>query len=249
MTQWRPLPQDYQLPEGEVHVVRIMLAAAAPYLVRLRTILSDEERTRADRFYFEVDRSRFTIGRALSRLLLGHCLGLPFDRLAFGKSGHGKPYLQGESGINFNVSHSGEVVLLALARGRELGVDVERIRPDMVTADIAERFFSEHECQELASVADGKERHEAFFACWTRKEAYIKAIGDGLSLPLHQFDVAFLPGQPPRILATRHDPVQAARWTLRNLDPGEGHKGALAAEGADWTLRCWDWCGELVARS
>lgn len=246
MTQWRPLPQDYQLPADEVHVLRATLAAAAAHLARLRAILSEEERARADRFYFEVDRARFTIGRGLARVLLGHCLRRPAELLTFEANGFGKPHLKGETAINFNVSHSGEIVLLALARGRELGVDVERIRADMATAEIAQRFFSAQECRELASMAE-EARGDAFFACWTRKEAYIKAVGNGLSLPLDQFDVAFLPGETPRLVATRHDPAQAVRWTLRNLDPGEGHKGALAAEGADWTLRCWDWRGELLA--
>jgi 4'-phosphopantetheinyl transferase len=246
MTAWQPLPASYQLPEGEVHVVRVTLEAAAAHLVRLRAILSGEERARADRFYFEVDRARFTIGRALSRLILGHCLGRPAEQLTFVASSFGKPHLKGDAGIDFNVSHSGAIVLLAFARGRELGVDVERIRTDMASAEIAERFFSAQECRELASLSEAA-RGDAFFACWTRKEAYIKAVGNGLSLPLDQFDVAFLPGEAPRLVATRHDPSQAARWTLRNLDPGEGHKGALAAEGADWTLRCWDWRGEFVA--
>src|SRR5205823_14824369 len=124
--------------------------------------------------------------------------------------------------------------------GRALGVDVERMRADMATADIAARFFSPAECLALASLPS-EMQCEAFFDCWTRKEAYLKARGDGLSLPLDQFDVVFVPGAEPRLLETRHDPSEAGRWTLRALDVGAGHKAALVVEGSNWTLRCLDW--------
>jgi 4'-phosphopantetheinyl transferase len=243
MTAWQPLRRPYALPEGEVHVWRASLPACASALPALRYLLSAAERARADRFHFEVDRTRHTIGRALTRLLLGRCLGVAARSLTFEYSRLDKPMLPGSSPLRFNVSHSGDIVLVALARGRELGVDVERIRPDFATMEVADRYFSVGECRELASLA-GEGRSNAFFACWSRKEAYIKARGDGLTLPLDQFDVAFLPGATPRLIATRHDPPDVARWSLRDLDVGPGYRGALVAEGSDLRLALWDWRGE-----
>jgi 4'-phosphopantetheinyl transferase len=121
-----------------------------------------------------------------------------------------------------------------------MGVDVEREREDMATAEIAARFFSPLECSTLAALPAAKQC-EAFFSCWTRKEAYLKARGDGLSLPLDQFDVAFAPGEEPRLINTRHDPAEAQRWKLMTLQVGHGHAAALAVEGTDWKLKCWDW--------
>ena len=243
MTAWRPVQGTYALQDNEVHVWRATLSTAAPVLPALRAVLAPQERARADRFHFEADRARHTIGRALTRLLIGHSLGVDPRGLTFEYSRHDKPMLAGAAPLQFNVSHSGDVVLLALARSRELGVDVERIRADFTTTDIAERYFSAVECRDLATLA-GEARHNAFFACWSRKEAYIKARGDGLTLALDSFDVAFLPGETPRLVATRHDPPAVARWSLRDLDVGPGYRGALVAERSDWTLALWDWRGE-----
>jgi 4'-phosphopantetheinyl transferase len=164
--------------------------------------------------------------------------------LQFQYSEFGKPSLAQPSELHppveFNVSHSGDLVLIALSRRRTLGVDIERMRMDVATEEIATRFFSVNECRDLATVAPDL-RCAAFFACWTRKEAYLKARGDGLSLPLEQFDVSFLPGHDPRLIETRHDPAEARRWTLHALEGGFDYKAALAVEGADWKLKCWEW--------
>lgn len=214
---------------------------------RLVQLLSIDERERADRFHFEVDRKRCILARGVLRLLLGDCLGTPASQLQFQYNEFGKPSLAQSSAsrklqtpIEFNVSHSGDFVLIALSRGRVLGVDIERMRVDVATEEIATRFFSANECRDLATVAPDQ-RCAAFFACWTRKEAYLKARGDGLSLPLEQFDVSFLPGHAPRLIETRHDPAEARRWTLRALEGGPDYKAALAVEGVDWKLKCWEW--------
>ena len=164
------------------------------------------------------------------------------DRLQFEYNAFGKPglALQLAPRLQFNISHSGEWILIALSIERGVGVDVERMREDMATKEIAARFFSPNECRELAALPDDMEC-AAFFACWTRKEAYLKARGDGLSLALDQFDVAFVPGAQPRLLETRHDPAEVRRWALRALHPGRGYAAALAAEGFNWRLKCWDW--------
>jgi 4'-phosphopantetheinyl transferase len=127
-----------------------------------------------------------------------------------------------------------------LTIGRAIGVDVEKVRSDLEADRIAARFFSPSERRALQSVPEHL-RLGAFFDCWTRKEAYIKAIGGGLSLPLDQFDVSFRPGDPARLLATRPEPAEAGRWAIRALDMGADYRAAVAVEGADWRLEIWDW--------
>jgi 4'-phosphopantetheinyl transferase len=209
-------------------------------MARFLQVLSAEEHARAGKFHFEADRKRHVIGRGMARLLLGHCLGAAAGHLRFEQNEFGKPFLSEDMAPRFNISHSGELILVALARRRAIGVDVERMRKDMAQAEIAKRFFSPRECVALASLAPERQC-DAFFACWTRKEAYLKARGDGLSLPLDAFDVAFMPGEVPRLIETRHDRAEAHRWMFRAIDAGYGCKAALAAEGSGWTLQCWDW--------
>jgi 4'-phosphopantetheinyl transferase len=246
-TVWKRPGAKYFLPQDEVHVWRARLDWPSEYIARLWQALSSDERERADRFYFPTDRTRHVIGRALSRLLLGHCLGITADKVRFQYGGRGKPSLATDlrqTSLNFNVSHSGDFVLVALAYRRNLGIDIERICANIEADGIANRVFSASERLSLAALPAGM-RHDAFFACWTRKEAYVKGRGDGLSLAMDEFDVAFLPGQEPRLVETRHDPAEAGRWTLRDLEAGPNYRAALAVEGADRRLKSWDWLGEL----
>jgi 4'-phosphopantetheinyl transferase len=238
---WNRSDGSYALPEDEVHVWRATLDCGGSDLAKLRRLLSSDELERADRFRFDVDRRRSVIGRGYLRLLLGEILGLPADELQFGTDEFGKPrqiQAQGPS-LEFNVSHSGDLILIAITKGRAVGIDVERIRTDLDLHGVATRFFSANECKVLASLT-GSERYEAFFTCWTRKEAYLKARGFGLSLPLDAFDVSFLPGEEPRLLAARYDPNEVGRWRFRSLDLSDGYVAALVAQGANWKLKCWD---------
>jgi 4'-phosphopantetheinyl transferase len=241
-TVWPRPHGNYGLPSDEVHVWRATLDQPAAGIAAFMRILSSDERARAEKFHFEADRKRHIIGRGLSRRLLGHCLGRPAQELEFEYNEYGKPGLPAglHPPLAFNVSHSGDLVLVALTLGRALGIDVERMRSEMANQEIAARFFSANECKALAALAPDVQC-AAFFACWTRKEAYLKARGDGLSLPLDAFDVAFVPEEAPRLLETRHDPAEARRWTMRAFNPGHGCKAALAVEGSGWKLNCWDW--------
>jgi len=238
------LPAEFQVSADEVHVWRAGLNQAPGTLLRLAGILAADERERADRFVFADDRTRHVLGRGLARLLLGHCLGVPADALVFEHNAFGKPCVAGAGGaaerLEFSISHSGDVVLVALARARRVGVDVERAQAGRGIDGIAGRFFSAAECAALASLAPAS-RQDAFFTCWTRKEAYIKATGQGLSLALASFDVALAPGAPARLLATRPDAGERERWTLQDLDVGEGYKAAVAVEGSGWRLVSWTW--------
>jgi 4'-phosphopantetheinyl transferase len=180
------------------------------------------------------------------RVILGGYLNRAPERLSFSYSSHGKPALAEESdrdAIRFSVSHSHGVALYAFTRGRDVGIDLERIRADLAVVEIAERFFSQQEVAMLRAFRT-EEQRQAFFRCWTCKEAYIKARGEGLSLPLDRFDVALAPGgEPAAVLGTQRDPSEAARWSLLELDPGPGYVAALAVEGHGWRLTCWRWPG------
>lgn len=227
----------------EVTVWCARLDQPASRVGSLRPVLAEDERARADRFHFEKDRTHFTVARATLRTILGGCLGIDPRQLQFSYSHYGKPSLatgSADDRLRFNVSHSGGMALFALSNNRELGVDIEFIRPDIEHDRIAERFFSPREVSVLLSLPEAL-RTEAFFNCWTRKEAYIKARGEGLSFPLDQFDVSLRPGEPAALLETLGDAGEAARWRLHAMDPREGYAAAIAVEGKDWRLNCWRW--------
>jgi 4'-phosphopantetheinyl transferase len=233
------LETPIEFPEDEVHLWWIELAAVAKGEERWKEILSDDERARAARFHFLRDRQYFMATRAVLRMILASYAASDPQKVVFGYSAKDKPFLSGGhagSDIEFNVSHSGDVALLAFARGRELGVDVEKVREDFEHETIARRFFSEEEQRQLAVLASA-ERYAGFFRCWTRKEAYIKAQGIGLSLPLHQFDVSLKPGDVNALLATRPDRSEAARWSLRELPAPDGYVAALCVRGDGWHLK------------
>lgn len=226
------------LAADEVHVWRVELAHIAPAEQRWEPILSADERTRAARFHFSRDRQRYTATRALLRTILAGYTSSDPKELVFHYSKTGKPSLNSGDGraVDFNVSHSGQVALLAFTRGRRVGVDVEQVRENFDHEAIAGRFFSRQEQGQLAALPSA-ERYKGFFRCWTRKEAYIKAEGSGLSLPLHQFDVCLGPGAGSLLLATRPDSGEAARWKLCEVPAGDGYVAALCVQGDGWRLK------------
>jgi 4'-phosphopantetheinyl transferase len=242
---WSPLPKVLSLGNDEVHVWRVTLDLETSQLNSLRQILSVDEQARGERFYFQKDHERFIAARGLLRTILGHYLGREPGQLQFGYGPHGKPYLAGEwswSGFRFNISHSQGLALYAITQGREVGVDIEYIRPHSAHKQIAHRFFSPREVMTLNALPPHLQQ-EAFFNCWTRKEAYIKAKGKGLSFPLNQFSVSLTPGEPAALLHVQEDPQETSRWSLQTLDPGPGYVAALAVEGQDWQLKCWQMKG------
>jgi len=224
-----------ELAADEVHVWQAALDAPARPLRELAATLSTDERARAERYHFERDRRRFVVCRSLLRDILGRYAGRPAGALRFGYGSSGKPSLP-DSDVRFNVSHSDGVAVYALARGREVGVDVERVRPVSGADRIAERFFSAPERQALRAVP-ATARTTAFFTCWTRKEAYVKARGEGLGLPLDQFAVSLAPDGPARLWpAGGADAREVARWSLAGLRQDPGYVAALAVEGHGWRL-------------
>ncbi len=236
------------LAPGDVHVWLAVLGALS--VSELLPRLSPEERDRAARYHFERDRRAFVAARGLLRGLLGRYAGADPSRISFVYGPRGKPSLAGEparTGLRFNLSHSGGLALFAFALNRELGVDIERERLVPEADSIAARYFSRAEVATLAGLPT-TERPPAFFRCWTRKEAFIKATGDGLSRPLDDFDVAFAPGQPARLLRVEGEPGQAGRWWLEDLAPAPGFAGALAVEGRPARLVCRRWDDSLETK-
>ena len=242
--QWPAPPLPVALADGEVHVWQIDLnEGQTEPATKLSDILSDDERRRAAQFHFERGRRHFVRARGALRMLLGDYLRIAPESISFDYNRYGKPSLngvEGEQGVKFNVSHSRGRALIAITKVGEVGVDIEYIRPDVEYDGIAARYFSAHEAATLRALPTAL-RHQAFFDCWTRKEAFIKAVGEGLSLSLQSFDVTLAPGEPAALLGTRFSEPDAARWSLHELQPGPDFAAAVAVEGCNPQIRCWRW--------
>ena len=240
---WRFPPETLVLACDEVHVWRATLDQTPSQIQSFLQNLAPDEQARAERFHFERDREHFVVARGVLRAILGAYLNRAPECVSFCYSSHGKPALAGESdkdAFRFSVSHSHGVALYAVTRGREVGIDLERIRFDLAVAEIAEQFFSRREVAMLRALPTDVQQ-QAFFRCWTCKEAYIKARGEGLSLPLDQFDVSLVPGERAAVLGTQRDPSEASRWSLQELTPAPGYAAAIAVKGHGWRLTCWQW--------
>jgi 4'-phosphopantetheinyl transferase len=206
-----------------------------------RPCLAEDEVARADRFHFARDRNHYVVARGLLRKLLAAYLGIDAAELQFTYAQKGKPSLatSHKSGVNFNLAHSQARAIFAFSQGREIGVDLEFMREDLEAEKIAERFFSAREIEKLRTVP-AELRKQAFFNCWTRKEAYIKARGEGLSLPLDEFDVSLLPGEAAGLLRNYKEPSEVGRWTMQAVSVPDGYVAALVAEGRDWRLKSFE---------
>lgn len=248
---WHAAPPDPSLSDDEVHVWRAWLDVSASRLQRLLATLSADERQRHGRFHFQKDRDHFAVGRGFLRTTLSRYLKLEPAQLNFVYGQQGKPalttgagdrpgaHVQSHDALRFNLSHSGGIALLAIATGRDVGVDVEFMSAQVTTDEVAERFFSPHEVATLRTLPR-EIRRTAFFKCWTRKEAFIKAKGGGLSIPLDQFDVAFAPAQTPALLRTQWNPREASCWSMFDLNvEAADYAAALVVEGTPRQLSCW----------
>jgi len=231
--------EELALPHDEVHLWVAALDQIGRQVRRFTCMLSDDERLRASRFHFEPDRQHFIAGRSLLRLILGAYLGVAPSRLEFCYGEYGKPALAAAFGGNelqFNLSHSRGLALYALSRGRRIGVDVEYVRAIPEAEQITRHLFSTRERAAFLSLPLAQ-RTIAFLNCWTRKEAYVKACGDGLGQGVGHIEVSLAPGEPAQLLAIDRDPRLAARWSLLKLTPAAGYVAALAAEGQGWQLK------------
>jgi 4'-phosphopantetheinyl transferase len=226
----------------DVHVWRIDLKQTESNTRSLARLLNEDETSRAGRFYFPKHRDRFIVARGVLRLILGRYLEADPAQLRFSYSPYGKPSLRGKysaSELQFNLAHSHEAAVYAFTLRRQIGIDIEYMRADTSGDEIAERFFAATEVAALLALPP-EQRTAAFFNCWTRKEAYIKARGEGLSFPLGDFAVSLAPGEPAALLSVVGAPQETSRWSLRELTPGVGYVAAIAVEGHQWRLKHWE---------
>ncbi len=229
--------------EDEIQIWLVSLEPPAAHLRYLQGLLSPDEQQRVARFHFERDRLRFIAGRGTLRCILSDYLGMPPESLEFRYGTNGKPALAEHCNpidLRFNLSHSHEMALYAFLHHREIGVDIEHIHPVQNLETIARRFFSAGEYETLRALPE-EQKLEAFYNCWTRKEAYIKACGDGVSQPLDKFDVSLALDEPAQLLSIDGSQAEASHWYLRGFKPAPGYIAALVVEGGQWKLAQAQW--------
>jgi 4'-phosphopantetheinyl transferase len=215
--------------DAELHVWQAKLDTAEEERSELALLLSADEHERAARFRFDRDRCRFVSGRGILRSILGCYLGCAPNRLVFSYGLRGKPTLPGTT-LQFNLTHSDGLALLAVTRGGAVGIDIECIRPVPDYDHIMRSFFSTIEVEAILALP-AADQLQAFFTCWTRKEAYVKATGDGITVPLDRFSVASTPGSPPRLLHVEGAPQEVTRWSFDDIPLEPCYLGVVALEG------------------
>lgn len=237
---WLLPPQNLYLADEEVHIWRGFLDLPESLIHNFMKLLSEDELIRANRFYFSKDKDRYIAARSMLRKILSFYLDIEPNAVRFRYSQHGKPSLHPDmdglklpiqtSNLKFNLSHSNSIALVGITLNRQIGVDVEYTKHLPDADEIAGRFFSSQEnliYQELKQA----QKQTAFYRCWTRKEAFIKAIGEGLSFPLGQFAVNFLPNEEPCIEHINGQKNQGRKWSLEAFKPDPKYIGAVAVKG------------------
>jgi 4'-phosphopantetheinyl transferase len=231
------------LGPGEVRVWLAELDAGAAVVDRMVAVLSPDERERAGRFHFRRDAMRWIVARATLRDILGSYLETDPGAIAFTYGKHGKPALGGSAegaDLQFSVSHSADLAAYAVTIGAPVGVDVERLRAVQYLDAVAERAFSPRECAVLRALPVDLGL-AGFFNCWTRKEAYIKALGEGLSYPLERFSVSLAPGAPARLESVDDAPAHLQTWTMEALPLPAGFAGAVVVARHPARVVCERW--------
>lgn len=238
--EWHSPPPKLTLQTDEVQIWRANLQGAPDVIGTYRLLLSDDEQAKADRFHFPKDRNRFVMARGILRSILSRYLDLLPQDLQFHYSPTGKPFLANatEPPLCFNLSHSGKLALYAVAWNRDVGIDVEQIRLERNCEGIAERFFAAPE-QAALNQLSSELRHQGFFNGWTRKEAFLKATGQGLTIPLEQIVVSLTPNVPAQLLYVDWNPAEVTRWSIQALEVGDEYAAAVVAAGQDWQIVTW----------
>jgi 4'-phosphopantetheinyl transferase len=232
------LAKPPHLESGEVHLWSAGLEVTPEHLEPLASLLSSREQARAERYRFERHRRRYQVTWGLARSLLGRYLADDPQSLHFSFGPKGKPELTDGAGLQFNISHSAEQVVVAVSSTWPLGVDVEQVRAMEDAVDIARRFFSPNEVRVFEALEPAQQL-EGFFNCWTRKEALIKAVGEGVFVSLDRFDVSLAPGEPARLVALDGQPADPESWHLTHLEPQVAMVGALATPERPDRVQGW----------
>ncbi len=233
-----PVPYP-ALAEGALHVWLVKLDRPAGELTELANLLSADEHERAARFHFERDRQHYLAGRGILRNILARYVSQPATRLAFVYGSRGKPALAGAP-VQFNLAHSGGVAVIAVARPSAVGIDIEQIRVVPRWEGVTNSFFSAAERKAIGSLPS-IDRLYGFFTCWTRKEAYLKATGDGIGVPLDRFDVSVIPGSQPRLLHVEDAPEETGRWHFHGLPLSADYLGVVAHDGPIDVVQHFRW--------
>jgi 4'-phosphopantetheinyl transferase len=234
---------EFVLCDGEVHVWSASLDVPIAFTQWQCLMLSEEERCRAERFLFARGRTHYVCGRSVLRVLLGRYLDVAPEEVVFRYGPNSKPELAPpfhHGKLHFNLSHSDGQLLVAIAKGFAVGVDLEMIWPEMDIDKIAKRFFSLEETEQLVAL-NGSAKRDAFFNGWTRKEAYLKARGEGIGYGLDQFAVSLVPEEPARLLNDHRDPEAVRHWSIRELAAAPGYVAAVSAEATDFRARQFAW--------
>jgi 4'-phosphopantetheinyl transferase len=237
------LPGELFLPEGEAHVWFVRLQEMSPHFESVLETLSPDEVARAARFRFEEHRNEYVLTRGFLRHIVGCYSGFAPHLLQFRYNSYGKPTLAAEWGgdrLSFSLSHSRGVAVYALTRDQQVGVNLEYSHQDVEFDQVAELYFSPREISLIRQLPSDK-KQDAFFSCWTRKEAYVKARGEGLSLDLRSFDVAFAPDQPASLFSVGDDPNKIQRWSLAELSAPVGYTAAFAVGGVAPRIEQCQW--------
>jgi len=236
-------PQPPAAPEFGPADVHIWAAALEGEPARWTNLLSPAELDRAAAFHFELHRRRFIVGRGLLRSILSRYLGVPPEQVEFAYGSQGKPELSGglaANGLRFNLAHSEDLAIVAITRLGAVGVDLEKIAPLDNIDDLVARFFSARENARFQQLSV-EQKAPAFFNLWTRKEAWLKATGEGIAHALNLVEVSFLPGEPARLLSIPEHLSGGAHWSLYELAPAGHFAAALAVAGEGINLQCWRW--------
>jgi len=227
------MPVRKALAAPDIEVWQMRLDQETEQVLQLEKLLSDDEIARGRRFHAERHRRRFIVSRGALRTLLSHYLSVKPGDIVFGYSSHGKPFVQEQSNhVNFNMSHSGECAIYAVSREYQIGVDIEFLDRKIEFDDVAKRFFEPREYTDMRELPQAV-RKRAFMACWTRKEAVVKALGDGLSIPLDQFRVSADPDAPPCVIEISAKHHQLSDWIMHTLDVGCEYYATLAGYRSD----------------
>lgn len=246
-SMWQIPETRISLFEHDLHIWKSSLNVDNQRFQFLKSLLSKDELRRAERFYFDKDKKQFVVGRGILRVLLGTYLEVNPQKLEFQYNKYGKPFIQNRcrTNLHFNLSHSKDMLVLAFTKNANVGVDIEYLRSDFDVVRLARQFFSKREVNELLTTPTDLLKI-AFLNCWTRKEAFIKAKGKGLSIPLNKFDVSLFPGKPAVLRYFFENPKEISQWFLHEVkNIGEGYISSVAVKDHPRCIKNWEYDGKL----